>query len=124
MVSSIKNGYKRQMTDSTEKYESPAQKVIAFFSNELAVPPEGINMTSRLRQDLKMNGIDAVNILEAYALTFDVDIGNFRTNDYFGTEKEIHPVLGWMFWIFGNARPLKTLTIADLVRAFEAGKLG
>lgn len=112
------------MADDPDKYESPAKKVTSFFSNELALPAEQINMTSRLRQDLKIDGVDAANILEAYALTFDVDIDSFRVNDYFGTETEIHPVWGWILWIFGNGRPLKTLTVADLVRAFEKGRLG
>lgn len=114
------------MTRIDEKYETKAHKVRAFIANELAVPPESVNLTSRLRQDLKIDGADAADILEAFALSFDVDDSAFRANDYFGTGAGgFAPVPGleWVLWFFGNGRPLKTLTVADLVRAVEKGYL-
>ena len=111
------------MTEIDEKYQTPAHKVRAFLANELAVAPETINLTSRLRQDLHVNGVDAGDIVEAFSLTFDIDISGFRVNDYFGPGPERSPFLSGILWIFGNGRPLKTLTVADLVRAFESGKL-
>jgi len=111
------------MNMTTQEYETPAQKVISFFAEQLGVLPESVNLTSRLRQDLGLNGEEAADLLELYALSFDVDIDAFRINDYFGADAGMIPVLSYLLWIFGNGRPLKTLTIADLVRAFDSGKL-
>lgn len=111
------------MSDNALKQESMASRVIAFLSNELAVPPEKIGMLTRLRQDLKINGVDAANLIEAFALTFDVDNDTFRVNDYFTPDEGINPLMARIFWIFGNGRPLKTLTVKDLILAAEKGAL-
>lgn len=107
-----------------DQQQSMAARVVAFLSGELAVPPERIGMLTRLRQDLKMDGVDAANLIETFALTFDVDIDAFRVNDYFTAEQGINPLLCHILWIFGNGRPLKTLTVKDLILAAEKRKLG
>jgi len=106
-----------------EKYETPARRVRDFLAEELDMPAEKINLTSRLRQDLKITASDAADILESFSLTFGIDIGGFRVNDYFSAGPTPHPAFSFLLWLFGNAKPLKTLRVTDLVRAFEAGKL-
>ncbi len=99
------------------------EKIIDFLSTELAQPPEKIHLRTRLRQDLGINGADAADILEAFSLTFDADIDDFRINDYFEVEAGVNPVLSYMLWMLGNGKPLKTLRVADLARAVEIKKL-
>ncbi len=111
------------MSDDQPLQQTPAQRVIEFFSTELALPPEQIDLTSRLRQDLGIDDADAADLMEAYALTFDIDISAFRINDYFGADIGVHPVLSHIMWLFGNSRPLKTLTVADCAKALETGRL-
>ena len=102
---------------------TPAKKIITFLSEELEIPAEKINLTSRLRQDLGLEGDSAADLLEAYSLLYDVEIDAFRINDYFGAPSELNPLLAHFLWIFGNSRPLKTLTVADLIRALDTKEL-
>lgn len=111
------------MIEAAGQYETTAHKVRTFLANELALPPDQINLTSRLRQDLKMQGGDAADIIEAFSLTFDVDITYFRANDYFGPGIDINPALATILWVFGNGKPLKTLTVKDLILSVEKGRL-
>jgi len=112
------------MSEIAEKPESMASRVVAFLSNELAIPASDIKMLTRLRQDLKLNGVDAANMIEAFGLTFDVNVDAFRANDYFAPEEGGNEKLLWVLWIFGNGKPLKTLTVKDLILAVEKGRLG
>ncbi|PJB73178.1 MAG: hypothetical protein CO093_01230 [Alphaproteobacteria bacterium CG_4_9_14_3_um_filter_47_13] len=110
--------------EQIKKYETPAHKIRAFLAEELAIPPETINLTARLRQDLKLDGTEAAELLELFSLVFDIDISGFRINDYFSEGTMISPLLSGFLWVFGNGRPLKTLRVSDLVHAFDKGKLG
>lgn len=109
--------------DSSAQYETPARRVRDFLAEELDMAPEKINLTSRLRQDLKITAPDAADILESFSLTFGIDIESFRINDYFSARPTPHPAFAVLLWLFGNAKPLKTLRVTDLVRAFDTGKL-
>ncbi len=111
------------MSEITDKPESLAAKIIAFLARELAVPAEKIGMLTRLREDLRLDGVDAANLIEAYSLIFDVDIEAFRANDYFAPEQGPRPLFSRILWIFGNGKALRTLTVKDLILAAEAGKL-
>lgn len=110
------------MTDLTQTAQTSTD-VKAFLADLLQCEPESLQAPMRLRQDLGLDGADAEEVIEAFALRFDVDISLFRMNDYFGPEAGINPVWSFLLYLSGNAKPLKTLTIADLVTAAAQGFL-
>lgn len=105
------------MPSKTEK------DVIAFLAGQLGEKGGGITIWTRIRQDLKLDGDDAAELIANYAYAFHVDIDAFRFGDYFSTAGSPHPLLAWWLYLFGNGRPLKNLTVRDLINAAEAGIL-
>ena len=99
------------------------QDVVAFLAEELERPRDQITIWTRLRQDLCLDGDSAAELLANYAYAFHVDIDAFRFNDYFNTGGNAVPWLAWWLSLFGNAKPLKTLTVRDLINGAEAGYL-
>lgn len=99
--------------------------MLAFLAEELDAPLDKLSIWTRLREDLKLDGDAANELIVNYAYAFHVDIDAFRVNDYFnaGTGGNPNPVLAKILWLFGNALPLKPLTIGDLIRGAEQGWL-
>ena len=97
-------------------------EVIEFLSRELAMDKSKIWPSSRLRQDLKVDGADAMQLVAAFSVTFDVDTEDFRVTDYFG-EKPQPQWVAFVLWLFGNGQPLKTLTVQNLIHAALLKKL-
>ena len=58
-------------------------EVIEFLSRELAMDKSKIWPSSRLRQDLRVDGADAMQLIEAFSVAFEVDTDDFRFTDYF-----------------------------------------
>ncbi|GAB6010951.1 hypothetical protein [Viscerimonas tarda] len=78
---------------------------------------EDINESTRIEQDLKLQGPYAMKFLLNYSDIFKVDISHFRFNRYF--HKDI-PVLSYFTRFFGKR---KRLTLGDLEQAIAYGKL-
>jgi hypothetical protein len=100
----------------TQEFDQDAKDVMAFLSKELALPLSAVRPQKRIRQDLNIDGPDAWQLIESFAAEFVVDVDDFRYTDYFGQT----PQPQWASFIlglFGNARPLRTLYVADLVQA-------
>lgn len=91
-------------------------EVIEFLSRELAMDKSKIWPSSRLRQDLRVDGADAMQLIEAFAVAFEVDTDDFRFTDYFG-ETPQPQWIAFTLWLFGNGQPLKTLTVENLTHA-------
>lgn len=105
--------------------ESTAAQIVALLAEALDIPAQRIGMLTRLRQDLKLDGPVAEEVIALFALTFEVDTGPFRVNDYFAATPggAGNGFFAPLLWMFGNAKPLKTLTVKDLVLAAENGTL-
>lgn len=95
------------------------QDVAAFVAEELALPPGSISPLSRLRQDLGVTEDNADELMQDFFYVFAIDPGRFRVNDYFGPQPVKNQALAYLLWLFGNARPLKNLTVLDLCKAAE-----
>ena len=98
------------------------RQIIIFLSKELSLDPGNLSPQKKIRQDLGVDGGDALELLEAFSTEFGVEFDTFRINDYFGPEAGINPVLSAVLWVFGNSKPLKTLRILDLFRAAKNGR--
>lgn len=71
-----------------------------------------LTRTTELYKDLLIYGDDAEEFLQAFSKEFNVDISNFNIGEYFLNEG-VH--------FFGKKK--KVLTLADLEKAIETGKL-
>jgi len=98
------------------------QDIIAFLAEELDLPSQQIGPHTRLREDLALDQERADELLRDFGYAFNVDMMFFRTNDYFGPQPVRNKALATLLWLFGNARPLKTLRVLDLCRAAERGR--
>ena len=115
--------YRQMETGMTR--EKTEQDVLAFLAEELGLEREKLSIWTRLREDLKLDGDAANELIVNYAYAFHVDIEGFRVNDYFnaGTGGNPSPFLAKILWLFGNATPLKTLTVRDLVDGAMKGSM-
>jgi hypothetical protein len=107
------------MTEEHTDQLTPAGKVIC----ELGIPKHHINIHSRLSQDLDVDPASALILLEAFSVTFEIDIDDFRINDYFGVKDSTPVFFQWIMWFFGNSKPYRSLTVKDLIQACEKGHL-
>jgi len=94
-------------------------QVIQLLIDELNIAYEEVNLTSSLFHDLGVDGDDASDLLERFSKEFNVDISNFKFNDYFGSE------VSFVFKLFFpfSKKSFKKLTVQDLIIAAEKGKL-
>lgn len=60
--------------------------IISMLSRHAGVPMDKIHLTTRLGEDLGMDGDDASDFLEEYFDNFKVEIGDFNFEDYFASE--------------------------------------
>jgi len=71
--------------------------------------------TTKINHDLGLDGDDALEFMQAYADTYNVDLTNFVFHNYFGEEKSINPVALIRHLLKGSE--LKPLTIEMLMDA-------
>jgi hypothetical protein len=81
-----------------------------------------LTRNTTLQQDLKIYGDDAEEIIILLSKEFNVDISNFRLQDYF--EPEGDGVILSIMRLFSKKKlPYKQLTLGDLELAVIKGKL-
>lgn len=82
-----------------------------------------ISPETRLYEDLKIYGDDAVNLIEKFSTHFKVNISNFIYSKYFYNESHIiFP--DFVRKLFGLTKePKPSIRIKDLLKAIEKGEL-
>ena len=76
-----------------------------------------IQRSTRIEQDLKLTGHDAVEFIVTFGKEFDVDVSGFMADDYF--EPEGLCIIDFLF----KKKKKKSLTIGDLENAIILKKL-
>ena len=84
---------------------------------------EDIKIGSAIEEGLGIYGDDAVDFLELYAVTFNLDISKFKASEYF--EPEGDTILPSIIRFFTNRKKQvrKILNVKHLERAIVAGNL-
>jgi acyl carrier protein len=91
-------------------------QVIGLVANQTGLPPAKIAPTSRLREDLGVDGDDAEELLEAIRDEFGVDFADFKLARFFACEPHLFsPVIRLWSWLRGD-EPLRSMTVAHLAR--------
>lgn len=90
------------------------EQVAKRLSELQGMPIDKIKPSTRLREDLGLNGDDVDDFL-VFLTELGVDLAKFDFFQYFSDEPH-------MLWIFRkqNWRPKITLTVAEIVRTVEA----
>ncbi len=104
-----------------------AEDIIAFVARETGIHPSKLTLSTRLLDDLGIDGDDAVEFFEHFEQAFGVDLSDFPYYRHFGPE-------GWdlfagkltrFIWHLFNIEYLYTyeyipITIEDLIVAAHA----
>jgi hypothetical protein len=110
------------MVQNSNSVSNDSDDVISFLTK--VYPCGNIHLESTLGDDMGLDGDEAYELLNEYALHFNVDMSGFVFSDYFGDEYppcSLSRLIGSFF-----KKPEKTkkdLTIGDLVEAVKRGKL-
>ncbi|PMS33228.1 uncharacterized protein DUF1493 [Trinickia symbiotica] len=89
-----------------------------LFDGQLKLTPD-----SRLEEDLRLTGVDAVEFIDKWAETFGIEAQGFPYNRYFGPDSldVIKSVLGLFSKRFRDP-PLVSLTLGMLAEAMRRGR--
>ena len=91
-----------------------SQSLVTFLSEELSVPSSRISATTRLLQDLGVDGDDGVELIQSYGLRFGVDLFGFEPARHFSPEAGGNPVI-WVWWVITRRWPKSApITLVDL----------
>lgn len=105
-------------------YTTFYNELISFISEFSGVDLDSIKDESCITSDLHITGDDAADLIIAYGKRFDVDVREFKADEYFKAE-------GWdilnaifQFFMKKNNRSIKkSLKVKHLVKGMIAGKL-
>lgn len=107
--------------------DSMWERLEAFAREELGRPmfggPLKLTRDSRIEEDLRITGIDAVEFIDKWAETFGVDVKNFPYKRYFGpdTLDVVRSILG-LFSSRYRDPELVPLTLGMLEEAMRVGR--
>ncbi len=96
---------------------------MAFLENILArkyaISASRISPSSRICEDLKLDGDDAIELFDAFHDAFPFDIGNFTYDQYFAPEGF---AIGMIDWLRGRkSQSRRDLTLQMLLDAATSG---
>jgi hypothetical protein len=102
------------MTSSDKAESALANEVTQFVADARGMSPNRILPTSRLLEDLGLDGDDALELMLDFFARFHVSKGGFVFNQYFG------PEAGWSPLAFLWRKPVIPITIQDLIDSATA----
>lgn len=96
--------------------------IFRFTAQELRVNVERLRDQTQLGRDLRVDGADGWEFIEAFGAQFRVDISTFEPMRHFGPEAGPSP-LHWLWWAVTRSWPrLVPITLADLIVAAKTGR--
>jgi len=101
------------------------QTLKAFISGEAGIDENRISPNTRIYEDLYIYGDDAIELLVKYGKKFNVDMTEFMAAEYFEGEGGSKFVDDIVRAFTGKVEPngLRVLTVKDLEKGIEAGRL-
>lgn len=96
--------------------QNPFSNLKLFIQKEFGIKENRIQLQSRIEEDLRITGLDAVDFIVFFGKKNNVDVSNFMAADYFEPE-------GMNLLLPRTIPNKKVLTINHLLKAVEAGRL-
>ena len=91
-----------------------SEPLVTFLRKELRLPSSPLSATTRLLQDLGVDGDDGVELIQRFGQRFDVDLSEFQPSRHFGPEAGGNPLI-WVWWVLSRRWPkFVPITLADL----------
>lgn len=103
--------------------EKNLEEIKVMLNHKCGVSKDKTSINSELEDDLGLTGDDAVEFISDFSRKFNVDISNFVVSDYFSNESL--DFIGSIINFFKRKEVIikKRLTVGDLVRIIEIGKM-
>ncbi len=99
------------------------QKLQQLISDFAGYDIQDIRLETAVNDDVRIQGDDAVELIQLYAQVFQVDVRAFEFRDYFADEG-IDLFAGiWVLLGLRKRRVLRPLLVKDLMRGIEEGIL-
>jgi hypothetical protein len=96
------------------------QNVIHLVAEHTGVSPYSITASTRIGEDLGVDGDDAADLLRAFASHFHVDLATFQFARHFGAEASWSPLYG-LYCLFTVRGCTELVTVGQLAEAAEKG---
>ncbi len=96
--------------------------ILDFLSVFCAVHREVISLDSEVVKHLKMEGDDAVELIDTFSKKFDVDMSSFEKADYFISEASFNPIVAIVKILKKDTKLLKVMYVRDLIEAAYSKK--
>jgi hypothetical protein len=103
------------------EHEGLPEHVRQFVAQAVGVRPERVRPGTRINYGLGVDGDDGVELLEAFAARFGVDMSGCEIGRYFGPEAGGNP-LCWLLQLLDPRSRLVPLTVGDLAEAARIGQ--
>jgi len=98
------------------------EDVLKFVADYCSLDVDDLRPATSLFADLRIDGDDAAEFMQAFSNRFGVDISEFNFSRYFGSEAGFNPVVSLFRSMLGRTYRFTPITIADLAKAAESKK--
>jgi hypothetical protein len=99
------------------------EQVKYFVARYLLVEPGRLQPSTRIGQDMGVDGDDGAELIQAFGERFGVDLSHFRFDRHFGPEGGASSMGCLWYLLLPRSRPhLVPITISDLVEAARTGQ--
>lgn len=100
-----------------DNFENALAFVRSTLASVQAVSPQDIQLTTRLREDLGVDGDDWDVVVREICAAHPVDWSGFRFTNYFHPEPSL-----WALFMLLRRRPSRSISVEHLVRVVQAGR--
>jgi acyl carrier protein len=96
---------------------------VSILARRSRIAKEQITPDTRLVEDLKLDGDDAVDALLEISKKCAIDVSRFESTRYFRSEPTLLALLPFLPSQRKRAEPKQPLTVGDLINAVRRGSL-
>ena len=94
---------------------------MSVLSRRSGLAKEHVKLGTRLVEDLKLDGDDAVDALLEISKVCSMDVSGFDSSLYFRSEPTLLSLFRFLPWQKKRAMPKQTITVGELVNAARRG---
>jgi hypothetical protein len=99
------------------------KNIFDLTQRELGISASKLTPETSLFHDCGVAGLDGKDFMMAFAKEFEVDMGMFRSEDYFGAEAPLNPFLYlWNHFFESNEIKIKRLPLRHLLQVTQTKK--
>jgi acyl carrier protein len=102
---------------------SQEETIVSLLARVSGVPKEKIMRTTRLREDLGIDGDDAAEFLREIVKLYSIDATDFEFVQFFNPEPSFPAILEYLFLFKRKKKPLLSMSLQYLIEAVGLGKL-